>query len=165
MAINRLLHSLAALAALFPQAAAAQGTAGPGDLPDWLEGHWQACQKGMAVTEIWTGAGSGLLVGISHTLAKGKPGFEFMRIGPGPSGKPAFFASPGGKPPVIFEMIASDTQRVVFENKAHDFPQRVIYQRVGAGLTARIEGEEGGKAKGFEWAYQASAPGSRCKAG
>ena len=42
----------------------------------------------------------------------------------------------------------------VFENLAHDFPQRVIYRRCGEDLCARIEGAMG---KGQDWRY-ARAP-------
>ena len=41
----------------------------------------------------------------------------------------------------------------IFENPAHDFPQRVIYRRCGAELCARIEGTLQGKARSFEWRY------------
>ena len=47
--------------------------------------------------------------------------------------------------------------RTSFENKAHDFPQRVIYRRCGAQLCARIEGVIGGKPQGEEWRYSRAA--------
>jgi hypothetical protein len=47
----------------------------------------------------------------------------------------------------------SDTM-VVFENPAHDFPQRVGYQRRGAdSLVAWIEGTMQGQARKIEFPY------------
>jgi hypothetical protein len=43
--------------------------------------------------------------------------------------------------------------RVVFENPAHDFPQRVIYWKDGNDLCARIEGTMNGKAESEEWKW------------
>jgi hypothetical protein len=47
----------------------------------------------------------------------------------------------------------------VFENPEHDYPQRIIYQREGNLLIARIEGEVSGEAKGQQWQWQLSTPG------
>ena len=45
-------------------------------------------------------------------------------------------------------------KRYVFENKEHDFPQRVIYQLLPEGsLSARIEGTMNGKEKFSDFAY------------
>jgi hypothetical protein len=44
--------------------------------------------------------------------------------------------------------------RVVFENAAHDFPQRVIYRRDGERLVARIEGRLRGEARGRDWVFE-----------
>ena len=44
--------------------------------------------------------------------------------------------------------------KAVFENPAHDFPQRILYWLDGAGaLHARIEGPQDGKAVGEEWVW------------
>jgi hypothetical protein len=52
----------------------------------------------------------------------------------------------------------------VFENLAHDFPQRIIYSRAGDQLTARIEGPMNGKPAAMEWRYRAAALNQRCPA-
>ena len=41
----------------------------------------------------------------------------------------------------------------MFENAAHDFPQRVLYWRDGEALVARIEGTIAGKEKSEEWRF------------
>ncbi|HEV8253574.1 MAG TPA: DUF6265 family protein [Vicinamibacteria bacterium] len=45
-------------------------------------------------------------------------------------------------------------QRVVFENKEHDFPQRILYWLdPERRLHARIEGTHGGQALSEEWEW------------
>jgi hypothetical protein len=55
---------------------------------------------------------------------------------------------------VPFTLISAGNQRYVFENKKHDFPQRVIYQ-LGSNnvLQARIEGTKNGKQMGSDFNY------------
>jgi hypothetical protein len=50
-------------------------------------------------------------------------------------------------------MIRSSTGEVVFENAAHDFPQRIIYKRSGEKMIGRIEGLTNGKLKGIDFPY------------
>jgi hypothetical protein len=50
---------------------------------------------------------------------------------------------------------------VIFENPAHDFPQRVGYKRDGDSLLAWIEGAVNGKSRRVEFPYRrASCAGS-----
>jgi hypothetical protein len=44
--------------------------------------------------------------------------------------------------------------RVVFENLAHDFPQRVIYWKEGDVLAARVEGALRGRERSEEWRFK-----------
>jgi hypothetical protein len=46
-------------------------------------------------------------------------------------------------------------RRVVFDNRAHDFPQRVIYWRDGEALHARVEGLVRGTLESEEWQWRA----------
>jgi Domain of unknown function (DUF6265) len=56
--------------------------------------------------------------------------------------------------PIAFKLIANNNSNFVFENKAHDFPQRIIYRFVtGDSLVARIEGISNGKEKGSEYYF------------
>ncbi len=57
-----------------------------------------------------------------------------------------FVAKPAAnKDETSFKLIKSTKNEVVFENPAHDFPQRVIYKFEGTKLTGRIEGNNNGK--------------------
>lgn len=54
-----------------------------------------------------------------------------------------------------FKLITSANNTFVFENKQHDFPQRITYQNKGKNeLLAWIEGEIGGKKRKMEFPYQ-----------
>ena len=61
-------------------------------------------------------------------------------------GRLAFVAHPSGQEGATFLLLRADSGEAVFENTAHDFPQRVVYARDGASkLKARIEGTRNGK--------------------
>ena len=55
---------------------------------------------------------------------------------------------------VEFKLISNTGDRFVFENKEHDFPQRVIYHfKSKDTLNARIEGTKDGKEMGSNFPY------------
>lgn len=55
---------------------------------------------------------------------------------------------------VPFKLISNADGRYVFENKEHDFPQRVIYHLVSKdAVDARIEGVRNGQERGFDFKY------------
>lgn len=118
--------------------------------PDWMAGYWLSCANGRQVSETWTGAGSGVLLGTGLTRGARGVDFEFMRIAPHEGGL-AFFGSPRGAPATVFPLVRQEGTSLVFENLAHDFPQRVRYAREGDVLTARVESADG--AKGMSWRY------------
>ena len=56
--------------------------------------------------------------------------------------------------PVSFKLISNADNRYVFENKNHDFPQRVIYKLVSNdAVHARIEGIRNGQERGSDFKY------------
>jgi len=66
-------------------------------------------------------------------------------------------ASPGSRPAVAFKLVEAGERRAVFENKQHDFPQRILYWLDAAGaMHARIEGRQGGKNASEEWVWTKS---------
>ncbi|MGE0828959.1 MAG: DUF6265 family protein [Hyphomonadaceae bacterium] len=131
--------------------------------PDWLSGYWLSCENGVQTAESWVGAGAGLLIGANLSRRAGRAAqFEWMRIGPSSAGEEAslsFYGSPSGAPPVEFAMVSHADRRAVFENPAHDFPQRVIYARDGNQLTARVEGGDG---QALEWRFRRARQDAAC---
>lgn len=113
------------------------------------------------MSETWTDPRAGLMVGHAVTLAGGRVSFELAHIGPTPRGH-AYIAQPGGAPPTAFIVAETGPARVVFANAENDFPGRVIYEREGDTLLARIEGEIGGEARSMEWKFTAAPLNTRC---
>jgi hypothetical protein len=59
------------------------------------------------------------------------------------------------KKPVSFKMTESDKATFTFENKEHDFPQRIIYRIINPdSVVARIEGVKNGKPGSFDYYYK-----------
>lgn len=128
--------------------------------PTWLSGYWLSCEGGRETAENWIGADAGMLLGTNRS----GDAYEFLRIAPNGRGGLSYFSMPNGRsPPTEFAMTAHAGQRAVFENPAHDFPQRIIYERSGDTLTARIEGPgENGQTASMEWRFRRAAPDTRC---
>jgi hypothetical protein len=51
----------------------------------------------------------------------------------------------------LFALLKTATREVVVENRAHDFPQRVIHRRDGETLVGRIEGAQNGKPRSVDY--------------
>lgn len=122
----------------------------------WMAGTWTQYKDGETVQEAWLGPRGKMMTAVNLTTStKRGATFEFLRIVEGAAGL-SYLASPGGKSPVEFKLKTIGEKRVVFENLAHDFPQRVIYWMDADGaMKARIEGEIQGKARGMEWRFEA----------
>jgi hypothetical protein len=147
-----MIRPLTALALLAAHAALAQSPPRVGSL-EWMSGTWVQETPQEKVSESWLGPANGLMVAANLTArANGRKSFEFLRIAETPEGF-SYYASPGGKAPVEFRLKDLSERRVVFENAAHDFPQRVIYWREGEALVARIEGTIGGKDRHEQWRF------------
>lgn len=95
----------------------------------WMAGDWIEEAPGAVTRETWLPARAGTMAGVGQTLRPGKPvKVEFMTITERADGL-AFTGIVDGQPPVVFALRSSGDGRAVFENLAHDFPQRVIYWR------------------------------------
>jgi hypothetical protein len=120
----------------------------------WMAGSWSGEAIGLAMEEHWTEPAGGTMIGM-HRDVKGARTvlFEFLRIEER-DGTLHYLASPKGAPPTTFPLKELGSERVVFENAAHDFPQRIIYWREGDSLHARVEGMVKGKLEGEEWTWR-----------
>jgi hypothetical protein len=91
--------------------------------------------------------------GVGQTTRPGRPPLiEHMKITTEPAGV-TFTAILPNQPPTPFVLLPGKDGEAVFENKAHDFPQRVFYRRCGEDLCAGIEGLVKGEARRQEWRY------------
>lgn len=120
----------------------------------WMAGVWTQNKDGETVQESWLGPRGKMMAAVNLASNAKRISFEFLRIVETQTGL-AYFASPGGKTPVEFKLKEMGDKRVVFENAAHDFPQRVMYWIESDGaMTARIEGTAAGKLRGMQWRFE-----------
>ena len=143
------------LAAMVTALLVLQGAKAPGvEGLAWMAGTWAGEKDGVHVEEVWTDARGGALLGLHRDVKGGRMvSWEFLRIAATPDGV-VYFASPRSAPPTPFRLVETGDKRAVFENKAHDFPQRILYWIDAAGaLHARIEGPQDGKTVSEEWVW------------
>ena len=120
----------------------------------WLAGTWVQEKDGVTVRETWLAPKDGVMAGVGQTNRPGrKPFVEYVKISAEPAGA-TFTAIVPGQAPTAFVMLPGSDGEAVFENKAHDFPQRVIYRRCDEDLCARVEGVVGGKPASEDWRYR-----------
>ena len=129
----------------------------------WLAGDRVHVGERSTAREVWIGPEGGVLLGMNLTARPGRPAeYEHIRIAALPDGRLAFFANPSGQAQAVFPLKSLDGRKAVFEDPAHDFPQRVIYWDKGDGVIgARIEGVIGGQARSMEWEFRGSAAPKR----
>jgi len=120
----------------------------------WMAGSWSLEEDSRVSEETWMTPRNGTMVGMNRETRPGRPAFfEFLRIEAQDS-VISYIASPRGAEPTEFRLIARDADSVVFFNPDHDFPRRIIYQRISTDtLGARIEGVENGKPRQAAWRW------------
>ena len=112
----------------------------------WLSGCWEGRQGNAILEEIWSKPAGASMLGLGRTVKENVTvSFEFMQFRQEKGGL-FFLPQPQGGARVSFRLKDSFGGRLTFENKGHDFPQRVIYERKGPALfLATIEGINKGK--------------------
>lgn len=124
----------------------------------WLAGSWTGTTGGVEMEEHWTAQKGNSMIGIHRDVGKGRTlSFEFLRLEQ-QGDRIVYLSMPNGRSPATpFPLKEVAGTRAVFENTAHDFPQRIIYWKDGADLRARIEGTINGKAGSEEWRWSPGA--------
>jgi hypothetical protein len=121
----------------------------------WMAGNWCGKDGDQSIEESWFAPHANEMIGMSRTLAGGRMiSFEYMRI-MDLEGTITLIAQPGGAPPTNFKRTDGDRDWIRFENKQHDYPQRIEYRKAGEGLHAEIAGPgEPGKEAVISYEYQ-----------
>lgn len=120
---------------------------------DWLSGSWVAQTDDRWTEESWTSPRGGTMLGSGRSGRGGElRDWEFMRIVADGDGRLVFYGSPKGAPAVAFPLASQSAHEVVFENRTHDFPQRISYRREGRELVATVSAADGTKA--MSWRYR-----------
>lgn len=141
-------------------AAAAGAPPAPGaDLArlSWLAGCWSRVTARRIVEEQWMAPAGGLMLGAGRTRDAADGAlveFEQVRI-EARGDTLVFVAKPSRQAEASFAAIAVTDSQVVFENLAHDYPQRVGYRRVHAdSIAAFIDGMDDGRPRRVEFPYR-----------
>ena len=122
----------------------------------WLEGKWIDTSDGKTVTyEVWEKKNDSTFSGKSFSISKGDTVFmEHLSLeqrGDDLFYIPTVSKQNNGKP-VSFKLSGVRDRVYVFENKEHDFPQRICYSRHSAdSILVYIEGEKNGVSKRIEF--------------
>jgi hypothetical protein len=108
--------------------------------PAWLAGHWCSHEAGSPGEEYWLSPSGGLMAGLSRTVVAGRrTRFEFLRI-ESAGDSLNYIAMPQANTGTVFARADGGRDWIRFENRAHDFPQRIEYRRAGDALRATISG-------------------------
>lgn len=135
---------------------------GESDLHDlhWLVGQWKSQSGKNTYYESWKSTNHGTLEGSASMVnPQGKTIFtEVLRIEKIGS-HVVYIAAVKKNHPVLFTLIETSEEnnkpKWVFENKEHDFPQRIIYiQQSMDSLVARVEGVIKGKEEKEEFRFK-----------
>lgn len=120
----------------------------------WLAGCWQGSGKQEGVIEQWMQPAGGIMLGMSRTVRNGRAvEYEFLRIHD-ENGALVYTASPSGQETTSFTLAGGTANEFIFENKQHDFPQRIIYKLQDGSLLARIEGTINGNSRAIDFPMQ-----------
>ena len=147
----RTFLSLTALLAAAGAAAQPAAQVVRADQITWMAGCWRLDASARQVDEMWMAPSGGALLGVSRTVSGGRAvAHEFMQIRER-EGVLTFIALPSGQAEAAFPLLRGGARELVFENRAHDFPQRVIYWLQGSMLVGRIEGVQNGQQQSAEF--------------
>jgi hypothetical protein len=132
----------------------------------WLSGCWKRSTATRTVEEQWMAPRARMMLGMGRTVAAAADSvieFEQTMIEEIGKGQLKFTANPSGQKRDSFTSIELTDSMVVFENKEHDYPQRVGYRLAADGhLAAWIDGVSQGKARRVDFPYErVTCPGGK----
>jgi hypothetical protein len=119
---------------------------------EFLAGAWGADGT---IVEYWLPPMRGLMVGLNREPSgSGMPFFEYLRIEAREDGI-YYVASPKGTGTTDFKLTDSSSNRAVFENPEHDFPQKIAYTRKGNRMHVEVTAQKDGEWSGFSLDWEA----------
>ena len=119
----------------------------------WLAGHWSGWEGPDQLEEHWLPPKAGIMVGVHRDVFQnGRFFFEYLRIEETADGI-VYYASPAGRAATAFRLRTLDSASVLFENRNHDFPQRISYRLVGDTLYVHADGVANGRRVTREWVW------------
>lgn len=118
----------------------------------WLEGKWIGEVEGIYMTEEWTKTDDNKLSGRSYFVDKGDTNFfEKLRLEIIDNQITYVADVAENEKAVYFKLIKEKPNQVIFENKEHDFPNRLTYTfQQPNHLHVKLSGKENGERKEME---------------
>lgn len=139
-----------AFALLAFSAVAVAGDRTRSEMPGWITGAWARSEGNKWADEFWTPPRAGIMIGASRSGVGEKLEFwEHMRIVTETDRTIVFWAIVADQQPVRFVATKNTASEIIFENPAHDYPQRIRYWREGKELKAQISQIDGSNAEEF----------------
>jgi hypothetical protein len=119
-----------------------------------IEGRWKFESDNFTIFEEWTKKSDTAIEGLSYSIENGEKNISerlyilklFDHI--------VYIAQPGENNPTLFTLVSLKDNKFIFENKKHDFPQRIIYHFTSNNeLNASIEGEINGEIETKDFSF------------
>jgi hypothetical protein len=144
-----------AMAFLVPQVVASQSPTLAS--LSWLNACWERTTRTGRGIEQWSPAASGELIGRARLISETQDR-ETERLRIFRRGDTLFYeAHPVDQALTLFPLRSYSRDSLVFENPAHDFPQRIVYHRVGADSLIAVVGAITGTARPLRFAFKRAA--------
>ncbi|MCB9361319.1 MAG: hypothetical protein H6588_08460 [Flavobacteriales bacterium] len=110
---------------------------------NWLLGSREMVANNNLILETWEQENDTLFVGKSYNVTQYDTTLtetiQIIQKGNIIYYIPLVFNQNGGEP-VLFELIPEHPEQLIFENKEHDFPNKICYYKDGENINAWIEG-------------------------
>jgi hypothetical protein len=112
----------------------------------WLSGCWQVTRGSEVIDEQWMAPRGGIMLGMARSVRGDREVSTESTTIRVRDGRLVYEANPSGQSPTTFAATSASADRLVFENPAHDYPRRIVYERRGPdAVTASIDDGTGGK--------------------
>jgi len=116
----------------------------------WLEGTWENNSPEGNLSETWTKENDSVFKGQTYFI-KGKDTLHNESIMLTQKGEDLVYSptvkGQNNDKAIDFKLTVSTTNQLSFENKAHDYPQKIVYTKVtNDSIVAEISGIQQGKA-------------------
>ena len=120
-----------------------------------ISGKWKLNESNFNLYEEWEKTNDSTYMGLSYTLDKDEKNISESLFILKLNNHIVYIAQPGNNSPSLFTLISSEDNKFIFENKEHDFPQRITYHFItDSTLTASIEGDVNGTLKRKEFSFR-----------
>jgi CubicO group peptidase (beta-lactamase class C family) len=121
----------------------------------WLVGCWERARPTGRIVESWTAPANGVMAGVGmsvrDTTRRVNERLRLFYRGD----TLIYEASPARQSMNEFKSTKISADELVFEDREHDFPQKITYRRIGAdSLFARIEGDRAGRMQPIDYPFK-----------